>query len=165
MSDSFLHKVPFFNGGMLKHTDAQAILDHHNQARQEVGVQPLNWSTKLAEYAQSWAGYLSINNNCMMKHSSCIDKDGNKLGENLWWGSSSSFYKPLDASIGWLSEREYYLYQQFGQLTEKPIGHYTQMVWKNTTEMGVGIAYCPNGGMMIVASYNPPGNWIGEYPY
>jgi len=165
MSDSSIYKVPFFNGSMLNHSDAQAILDHHNHARQEVGVQPLIWSARLSEYAQSWAGYLSTNNNCTMKHSNCIDNDGNKIGENLWWGSSSSFYKPIDASIGWLGEKEYYLYQQFGQLTEKPIGHYTQMVWKNTTEMGVGIAYCASGGMMIVASYNPPGNWIGEYPY
>ena len=165
MSDSSIYKVPFFNGSMLNHSDAQAILDHHNHARQEVGVQPLIWSTRLAEYAQSWADYLSINNTCTMKHSSCIDNDGNKIGENLWWGSSYSFYKPIDASIGWLGEKEYYLYQQFGQLTEKPIGHYTQMVWKNTKEIGVGIAYCANGGMIIVASYNPPGNWIGEYPY
>jgi uncharacterized protein YkwD len=165
MSDFILHKVPFFNGGMLNHADAQEILDHHNNARREVGVPPLEWSTKLADYAQNWAGHLSVNYNCKLKHSECIDKDGHKLGENLWWGSSSSFYKPIDASIGWLNEKKDYLYQAFGNQTNKPIGHYTQMVWKNTTEMGVGVAYCPSGGMIIVANYNPPGNWLGQYPY
>jgi hypothetical protein len=39
------------------------------------------------------------------------------------------------------------------------------MVWKNTKEVGVGIGYCKNGGIIIVASYFPAGNYIGQYPY
>jgi pathogenesis-related protein 1 len=39
------------------------------------------------------------------------------------------------------------------------------MVWKETTHVGMGIAICKNGGMIIVANYNPAGNYIGEKPY
>ncbi len=165
MSDIFSQNIPQFTGSHLDSSTAQAILNHHNAARHEVGVPPLGWSIKLANYAQSWADYLSAHNNCKMKHSLCKDNEGNALGENLWWGSSATFYKPIDASIGWLSEREDYAYQKFGNHSHKQIGHYTQMVWKSTKEIGVGIAYCPNGEMLVVASYYPAGNWIGEYPY
>jgi hypothetical protein len=39
------------------------------------------------------------------------------------------------------------------------------MIWKNTKEIGVGIATCPAGGLIVVANYNPPGNFMGEFPY
>jgi hypothetical protein len=39
------------------------------------------------------------------------------------------------------------------------------MVWKNSKEMGLGIATCPTGEVIIVANYNPAGNYVGQYPY
>jgi hypothetical protein len=39
------------------------------------------------------------------------------------------------------------------------------MVWKNTTHVGVGIGVCKSGEILIVANYNPPGNYMGEKPY
>ena len=48
---------------------------------------------------------------------------------------------------------------------QKGVGHYTQMVWNNTKEVGVGIGYCKTGGIIIVASYFPAGNYVGQYPY
>jgi len=165
MSVLYLPTVPFYTGSNLNSTTAQEFLNHHNTARSEVGVNPLDWDTHLANYAQNWANYLSYYNYCTMKHSSCRDNEGRSLGENLYWGSDGNFYKPLDASIGWLTEQKDYLYQPFGQPTNQPIGHYTQMIWKNTKKMGVGIAHCSNGGLLVVANYYPAGNWVGEYPY
>jgi pathogenesis-related protein 1 len=46
-----------------------------------------------------------------------------------------------------------------------PTGHYTQMVWRSTTQVGMGQASCPGGALVIVAEYNPPGNYIGQKPY
>jgi hypothetical protein len=43
-------------------------------------------------------------------------------------------------------------------------GHFTQVVWKNTTEIGCG---CKNGCSpwysICVCQYNPPGNYIGQF--
>jgi hypothetical protein len=39
------------------------------------------------------------------------------------------------------------------------------MVWKSTKEVGVGVAYCKNGGIIVSASYFPAGNIVGETPY
>ena len=45
----------------------------------------------------------------------------------------------------------------------KMIGHFTQVVWKNSTEVGVGIAYgkksSGENAVFIVARYKPQGNY------
>jgi hypothetical protein len=45
-------------------------------------------------------------------------------------------------------------------------GHFTQLVWKATTQMGVGVATSNGGGMtriFVVANYNPAGNMRGGF--
>jgi hypothetical protein len=54
---------------------------------------------------------------------------------------------------------------QFGIQKFSEIGNYRQMVWKDTKEVGDEIANCKDGGLMIVASYYPAGNFIGKFPY
>ena len=43
-------------------------------------------------------------------------------------------------------------------------GHYTQIVWKTTTEFGCAKSIC-EGNVTWVCNYNPPSNWVGEKPY
>lgn len=43
------------------------------------------------------------------------------------------------------------------------IGHFTQIVWKNTQYLGVGIAKNAYGRTVIVATYFPPGNYKGQF--
>ena len=45
------------------------------------------------------------------------------------------------------------------------VGHYTQIVWKDTKEVGVASAISKNGKVYVVARYYPAGNYLGEYPY
>ena len=47
---------------------------------------------------------------------------------------------------------------------EKLLGHFTQLVWKDSKEMGVGRSQSKDGTWIAVANYLPPGNVIGEYP-
>lgn len=42
-------------------------------------------------------------------------------------------------------------------------GHFTQMVWKSCREVGMGRAKSKTGRQIIVANYNPPGNFVGKY--
>ncbi|CAH8546723.1 unnamed protein product [Schistosoma turkestanicum] len=40
------------------------------------------------------------------------------------------------------------------------------MVWANTTDIGCGVAYCPQSrNMFIVCNYGPGGNWNRRKPY
>jgi len=141
------------------------MLSHHNKVRKEVGSTPLVWSQELAAYAQRWAEYLANENGCEMRHRGESDREGKQFGENIFWGSDKNVYQPSNASLSWYSEIEDYKY---GPLTEKnwyKTGHYTQMVWKNTLRMGAGVAYCPSGALIVVANYDPPGNYLGQTPY
>lgn len=45
-------------------------------------------------------------------------------------------------------------------------GHYTQLVWSTTKAVGCGNVTCNNElGVLIVCSYNPPGNYRGDNPF
>lgn len=147
-------------GSDLSSEDASAILAHHNKARAEVNAPPLVWSATVAEHAQEWADSL-VSNGCAFQH-----RQKNPYGENLFATSAPrSAFKPVTASENWYSEKARYTYSRIGEPGAKGAGHYTQMVWKKTTELGVGIATCPNGNTIVVANYNPKGNFLGEYPY
>ena len=39
-------------------------------------------------------------------------------------------------------------------------GHFTQLVWIGSTEVGVGIS---SSGEYIICNYLPAGNWAGQY--
>ena len=42
-------------------------------------------------------------------------------------------------------------------------GHFSQLVWKSSNELGIGTAKSATGTKIIVANYNPPGNYLGKY--
>lgn len=151
-------------GSNFKASEAKIFLDHHNKVRAQVGVGKLTWSSSLSNYAQSWANQLA-DKKCKMKHSECKDETGRVLGENIFWGSSSEFYGTLDASKAWYEEKADYNGERIGETRGKKVGHYTQMVWRETREVGAGVAYCPSGAIIVVASYHPAGNMVGSVPY
>ena len=158
-------EIPTKTGSNINQSDAKQFLLHHNKVRAQVGTAPLSWNAKLASYAQSWAQYLVDNKRCNLKHINGIDDEGKILGENIFWGSDYTYYSAIDASKSWYEEKMDYLYSPIGESGQDKVGHYTQMVWKDTREVGVGIGYCKDGGIMIVANYYPAGNFVGEYPY
>lgn len=145
-------------------SDADRILDMHNKARKEVGVPPLVWSKTLSTYAQHWANYLSAKPKIF--HSKCVDFTGRPVGENIYWSSSYDIHNTTDAFNAWYSEKNNYSYSKVKARSGKNmVGHYTQIVWRYTKEVGMGIAKTPSGGLVVVTSYFPAGNVIDEYPY
>ena len=43
-------------------------------------------------------------------------------------------------------------------------GHFTQVVWIDSVEVGVAKASNASGTQFVVARYNPPGNVLGHFP-
>lgn len=151
-------------GSKLTPQQAEEALAHHNKARADVGVAPLSWSAELSRYAQEWADYLANNYGCKMAHRSELGRKDQKYGENIFWGSGR-VYTALDASKSWYNEIKDFRNAPIGNSSGPVTGHYSQMVWRNTTEVGMGVARCPNGNYIIVANYNPAGNFIGQKAY
>ena len=136
--------------------DALAI---HNQARSDVGVQPLVWDDALAEEAQTYAEFLA------KRHTFEHARDMHGHGENLYWYSARTNSPMADASQSWYDEIRVYRYRQCCGRNFKNTGHYTQMVWHSTTAVGFGVAVSSRGETYVVARYDPSGNWQGQYPY
>jgi hypothetical protein len=98
-----------------------------------------------------------------------IDHNGNRsdghpyyIGENIFGSTGAA--NPQQAVSLWASEAEDYDYDS--NTCSAVCGHYTQVVWSTTVEVGCGIATC--AGLMyshvIVCNYGPGGN-TGGRPY
>jgi len=130
-------------------SEIQQWLDSHNSKRQLHQVGPVTWSATVAASAQNYA------NTCPDGHSS------SGYGENLAW---ASYPASIETVVSWwYSEESKYDYANPGWQPEA--GHFTQMVWKGTTEIGCGMALCSSGDWshVWVCQYNPPGNVIGAF--
>jgi hypothetical protein len=123
----------------------------------------LTWSSQIASVAQAYADKLA-SQGCQMVHS-----NNPNYGENLAWFSGSS---PTAAYVAnaWAGESACYTYGPFESgdactaACSGGCGHYTQIVWRDTTEVGCGMASCP-GSEVWVCNFAPPGNYVGETPY
>jgi hypothetical protein len=140
--------------------DKNQILALHNKYRAELGVPPLRWSDKLAYGAEQWAK--TIAGLAQLQHSGTSG-----IGENL------AFWKGSPASIGqmlavWAAEKNLFTHGAFPQISRDgnwlSASHYSQMIWRTTTEVGCG---ADNNGRMdfLVCWYSPQGNYVGAVPY
>lgn len=136
------------------------VLAVHNAERAEVGAAPLTWSDKLAADAQVWADHLAS--------TGTFEHDGNNPdGENLWMGTTGGYDYSAMAQT-WADEKASFIYGTFPDVSTDgnwaTVGHYTQMIWSGTTQ--VGCAEASDGSWdYLVCRYNPPGNYMGEKPY
>jgi len=133
---------------------------------------PLTWSNEVAKIAQAYAEKLAASG-CNLVHST-----GSGLGENL------AYYGGIMATAsqvveGWAGEESCYKFGVFMRddscdmtcttmQNSNGCGHYTQVVWRNTTQVGCGVATCGTGRSaqeVWVCNYKAPGNYVGQRPY
>jgi len=132
--------------------DSQTILDTHNRYRAQHCAPPLTWSPKLAAAAQLWANTLKAKG-CAFEHS------GGPTGENLAAGTTGALDAKATVAM-WYDEIKGYSFKQPGFSMQT--GHFTQVVWRGTTQIGCGMSQC-KGLDVWVCEYDPPGNWEGQY--
>jgi hypothetical protein len=137
------------------------ILAAHNATRAELGVAPLAWNPKLASDAAQWAQHLSKIN--ALQHWGTHGEPANGEGENLWMGSRGYF--TVEQMVGnWAAEKAAFRRAHHWEDDFVHVGHYTQMVWRNTTSVGCAIASNAQSDI-LVCRYAPQGNFFGQHPY
>nr|Q7Z156.2 RecName: Full=Venom allergen 5; AltName: Full=Allergen Pol s V; AltName: Full=Antigen 5; Short=Ag5; AltName: Full=Cysteine-rich venom protein; Short=CRVP; AltName: Allergen=Pol s 5 [Polybia scutellaris rioplatensis] len=162
--------------------EKKLIVDEHNRFRQKVaqgletrgnpGPQPaasdmnnLVWNDELAYIAQVWA------NQCQFfVHDKCRNTAQYQVGQNIAYSASTAAYPGIVSLIVlWENEVKDFNYSQ-GITKENfaKVGHYTQVVWAKTKEVGCGsIKYIEKGmkSHYLVCNYGPAGNYMGQPIY
>jgi uncharacterized protein YkwD len=137
---------------------ANMVVAVHNRERAAVGVPPLVWSDKLAADAKPWAEHLAAIGKLVhdTEHLPTLGE-----GENLASGGHTTTVPIAQNMQGWIAEKNSYQGKPSATGTNVT-GHYTQMVWRNTKEVGCATASGgPNdwrGWDILVCRYSPPGN-------
>jgi len=136
-----------------------AISSHNNARQKFFNNSDLVWSDTLEKSAQDYANTLSQNG--QFTHSS------SGYGENLYASSSSAVLK--NGVDSWVNEESAYSYNTNSCINNRVCGHYTQVIWKTTKEVGCAKAIYQTGKYkgwtVVVCQYNPAGNFIGQKPY
>jgi glioma pathogenesis-related protein 2 len=133
-------------------------LKAHNEYRARHGVTPLKLSKKLCKHAEEWAKILA-------SRGILVHRNNSSYGENIFcsWSSNAnnnnvSGREPVD---NWYHEMTLHVFHK--EPTTLKTGHFTQVVWRESRDLGVGLAKNRAGEVFIVANYDPPGNFIGSF--
>jgi hypothetical protein len=164
----------------------------HNAVRAMVQTSPplppMTWSPAMAAYAQEWADMLAMTACSAPRHRSSSELRAKGYGENLAASGSTrpgSMSTVKAAVDGWAGEVACWTYGSIsapgsGGGTEKcnsacymamnsdGCGHYTQIVWRTSTQLGCGVATCQANGFtndIWICNYAPAGNIVGQKPY
>ena len=133
------------------------ILKDHNYHRKRHQVGDLVRNSEIESIAQTYTEKIANSGN--VQHSNNQYK-GRDLGENLFWYSSGSVtLTGTDASQSWYNEVEYYDFNNPGFTND--VGHFTQLVWKGSNQIGCGAhcgVYC-----VITCNYYPAGNYLNDF--
>jgi pathogenesis-related protein 1 len=147
---------------------ARDMLSEHNRVRATPNptptpaLPPLTWSEDAAQKAQAWA------DRCRFEH----NPNRGNLGENISAATPGGLNN-LGVVRNWASEAPNFDYARNACAPGKVCGHYTQIVWRNTTQVGCAVKECSQNSPFQgftrwnfwVCNYAPPGNFVGQRPY
>ncbi|KAK3489010.1 CAP domain-containing protein [Neurospora hispaniola] len=157
---------------------ASTLLYHHNIHRSNHSAGAMTWGETYANYAQQAAA------SCVFQHD--LTPGGGGYGQNIaMWGSSD---KQTVQDVGavkagaqattnmWYNgELSLWPASDYGKANPdmsnfEGWGHFSQLVWKESKELGCFTQFCPQGTMSsqmdvwyTVCNYYPAGNMGGEY--
>ena len=160
-----LAAAPTMLGSVSRNHDFNArLLNAHNHERAALGIPALGWSDQLAASAEKWADHLGKTG--AFEHSP--DETGQPVeGENLWAGTRG-YYSPEKMVGLWLAEKRDFKPGLFPANSRsgdvEQVGHYTQIMWRQTKAVGCAIAQSHNEDV-LVCRYSTAGNVTGERPY
>lgn len=93
-----------------------------------------------------------------------VHRNNSPYGENIfcsWSTIPNTVVKGWEPVEHWYSENVNHSYGK--EPSTLKTGHFTQVVWKDSRELGVGMAKNRTGQIFVVANYDPPGNFIGSF--
>jgi uncharacterized protein YkwD len=141
----------------------QEVLTQINAYRARHGAPPLTLDSDIVEYSKSRAAKMSAAGE--ISHTDLKEE----YGENASWQAASSGPAPGPASGAtgsWYDEVKNYNFNNPEGPHSGVTGHFTALVWKGTTKLGVGRVAGQGSEWwetFIVANFYPAGNMTGEF--
>ncbi len=152
--------------GINQSTLQKAALSKHNSYRSIHHSPNMTESSSLNKSAQSWAEHLAS--------TGAFEHSDTKAGENIY--ASYTTVSSVDAAnLGNQAVKSWYdevsAYDYANPSFSENTGHFTQVVWKNSTELGCGAAQGVKTiqgneykALYVVCQYSPAGNVSGQFP-
>jgi uncharacterized protein YkwD len=136
---------------------AKEGLKMHNKFRTWHGGPALKWSLSLAKKAQKVAEDLALNNDSAMESAEL-----NELpGENIAIIHKDYATAAATAVRQWYEEVKGYSFSH--PSLDDSTKHFSQVVWKGTKKVGMGLAKSKSSNKIyVIALYDPPGNMEGK---
>nr|XP_012222954.1 PREDICTED: LOW QUALITY PROTEIN: venom allergen 3-like [Linepithema humile] len=155
-----------------RHNELRQYVASGNERRGSNGPQPpaaympnLTWDDELATVAQRWV------DQCLIQHDQCRNVPRFVVGQNLAVTMNSAENNtPVEDMISmWYDEVAQFDSNQVKRFTDgNGVGHYTQLVWAETTKIGCGCIKFRRDGWnnnLFICNYGPAGNVIGQSIY
>ncbi|KAJ3268557.1 hypothetical protein HDV01_002575 [Terramyces sp. JEL0728] len=138
-------------------SDDQSCLDMHNYLRSLLGVGALTWSNDLANKAQQWSQVCA--NSDTLKHSDL------SYGENVGMTSGAA-YTCASGVKRWFEEYKLYSAGTPSNSGGYELwGHFTQVAFPATQQVGCGLATAAGGAQYLTCEYFPAGNSGAPVPF
>jgi uncharacterized protein YkwD len=125
----------------------KSLLSASNKLRAKHASPPLKWSPPAAAKAKEWARHLA-------KSGTLQHGNHEGMGQNLAYKMGQELSAQEVANM-WYDEISKYDYNNPG--FKSGTGHFTQLIWASSTQMGAAIVTQGNRSY-VVANYSPPGN-------
>ena len=148
-------------------------IEHNRRRRNHFSDSDIRYSLRLEKYAQNYANTLA--NNGRFEHDTKNGENG--FGENLYAYSKDEPLTISKSIKSWYEDEKPYYHYDDGSCDEGTLsngqnimcGHYTQVIWQNTKEVGCATAQYKRGnfkgGYVYVCKYQKAGNIVGLKPY
>ena len=138
----------------------QDSLNKHNELRKLHSVPELKINKELNRIAQKYAEYLASKD--IFQHSKNKYHEEN-LGENLFLCEGMLLNGNM-MTEEWYNEINDYNFNKPESTNNVGLcGHFTQVVWKDTKEVGFGGALSKKGRWYAVGNYYPAGNLLNDF--
>lgn len=139
------------------------VLSAQNVERARLGLAPLHWNPRLAASAAGWADRLAATHRFEHAPENPILPEG----ENLWEGTRG-YYPPEAMVDAWVREKRFFKPGIFPDNSTtgnvEDVGHFTQLVWRDTTEVGCAVAANADNDV-LACRYSQAGNYVGQRPF
>lgn len=149
----------------------------HNIFRSRHGAPPLQYDYVLERAGQRWANVLGAQKSCL------VHETPRRYGENLFFFGAKHFPSPI--TLAHMVTQSFYMegvgydYNRFYPMTYYKTGHFTQLVWRESRRLGVGVSIVFHNGrrggpcqssvplymVYVVVKYDPPGNFQSPDAY